>query len=147
MDFESVKNYALKRGYDIIVSQDGKRFGLCPVKNPMCMWDWYDSLDAVFNRVKNDDVIPSIIENNKTNYYFNNEPYSLKQAAEKLNEIGIAVSVFGAEKGERRCKVFCKDTNLENIVLNVGHKKMGFAKTTLPFQKEWNGYYSAGYIK
>lgn len=92
-----------------------------------------------------------IVHIDKKTVYCIHSPFnfSLKDMANNLNDLGYNVLVFGAEKGEHYCKVYCKDlsVNLENIVLDDGRKRMTFCKFTHPFEKEWSGYYSACFTK
>ena len=148
MDFDSIKKFAFEKGYELITSQDGKRFGLIPIYDTHCMWNWFDNLEQVFNNLRdNSNVV--LVEGKKSIYYFNDKYCSLRTIANHLTDIGIEVLVFNVKKGEHKCKIFCKDKkiNLEDIIINVGTKKMGFSKISLPFENEWSGYYVGGYTK
>lgn len=139
-------------GYEVIDTQDKKGWCIIP-SNPHCFWDRVDSpeeLESYYLKLHKPADVQMVQVDKKTIYHIPTTfIFSLKEMANKLNDLGYNVLVFGAKKGEHHCKVYCKDlsVNLENIVLDNGRKRMTFGKFTHPFEKEWSGYYSAGFTK
>ena len=99
MNFDAVKELALSQHYELITTQDGKGFMLVPIDDPHCMWDRFNSLKEVFNKLQstNDRIV--LTENKKRHYYLNGEMcYTLKDNALCLRKCGFDVLVFGAKK-------------------------------------------------
>lgn len=151
MDFNTLKDLFLAKGYELIHTQDNKRYALVPIHNPHCMWDFFDTLESLHNKLmaltstKQNEIV---VSSNKQ-YLFAHNAFSLYEVAKTLSCAGYDVLVWKAEKGQHHCKIFCKDStlNLENIIIDAGKKQMGFSKMIHPFEEKWSGYYIGGWIK